>query len=259
MSNDAAACTFERYEMKYLIPEGKAGRFLAEISERMHVDSFGRTTVMSLYCDTDRDDLILRSIGKPYYKEKLRVRSYGIPEGGSHVFVEMKRKCGSTVYKRRTSMTLDEAGRFLLDGTLPQDGQIEMELAYFRERYRLLPKMVICSDRTGYAGNDEPFLRLTIDRSVRYRTEDLRLDMGDGGQELLDRGSLLAEIKIPGSMPLWLTDTLSSLKLYPSPFSKYGEAYKRIHQTEGSGRTIRTEEETAAFWRNGRQICSAGY
>jgi hypothetical protein len=34
------------------------------------------------------------------------------------------------------------------------------------------------------------------------------------------------EVKIPEAMPLWLSAKLDELKIFPTSFSKYGNAYK---------------------------------
>lgn len=51
------------------------------------------------------------------YKEKLRVRSYGVPTGDDKVFVELKKKYDGVVYKRRVAMTaarrFSKAGRLI--------------------------------------------------------------------------------------------------------------------------------------------------
>ena len=45
----------------------------------MSVDSYGKHTIGNVYYDTDTYELITRPVEKPKYKEKFRIRSYGIP------------------------------------------------------------------------------------------------------------------------------------------------------------------------------------
>ena len=71
-------------------------------------------------------------------------------------------------------------------------------------------------------------LRITFDENIRYRQYDLKLDKGDYGEQLLEPGQTLMEIKIPGVMPLWLSKELSRLGIFPTSFSKYGKAYMRV-------------------------------
>ena len=75
-------------------------------------------------------------------------------------------------------------------------------------------------------GTADHELRLTFDFNVRCRRTMLHLTDGDHGTKLLPDGYALMEIKISGSMPLWLSHILTELKIYPTSFSKYGEFYK---------------------------------
>ena len=76
--------------------------------------------IYSLYYDTKHHDLIRHSLSHPYYKEKLRVRSYRIPRSQQEpVFVELKKKIGGVTAKRRVELPLGEAYRLLAGGALP--------------------------------------------------------------------------------------------------------------------------------------------
>ena len=68
---------------------------------------------MSLYLDTPDRRIIRSSIEADDYKEKLRIRSYGEGSCGSTVFLELKKKFGGVVYKRRVAMRLDQAEMYL--------------------------------------------------------------------------------------------------------------------------------------------------
>ena len=83
---------FKRYELKYMLTLDQKQKVLAAISPYMKLDKYGRTTICNLYYDTNTYLLIRRSIEKPVYKEKLRIRSYSKAEADSTVFVELKKK-----------------------------------------------------------------------------------------------------------------------------------------------------------------------
>ena len=70
----------------------------------MALDPYGRTVIRNLYLDTESYRLIRRSIEKPVYKEKMRIRCYGPAHPDSPVFVELKKKYKKVVYKRRLSL-----------------------------------------------------------------------------------------------------------------------------------------------------------
>ena len=58
----------------------------------MEQDEYGKHTISNIYFDTDEYDLIRKSLEKPIYKEKLRLRAYGIPSENSDTFIEIKKK-----------------------------------------------------------------------------------------------------------------------------------------------------------------------
>ena len=218
----------QRYELKYLLSGQQADALRRRLAGHMEADQFGKTTIASLYYDTPDRRLVRRSLDKPEFKEKLRLRSYGPATDESPVFLELKRKAGGIVYKRRVRCTLPAAEAFLAGAPAPDaDSQIGRELAAFRDRYGALePACLILYDRTAYfePGGD---LRLTIDEAPRYRVTDPSVTDFSGTQRLLDPGSAVLELKVQGAMPLWLARTLSEEGIRKTSFSKYGEAYRR--------------------------------
>ena len=218
----------KRYEMKYLMDAKQTGLLRQIVSKHMKIDEFGLTSIASLYYDTIDARLVRESMEKPVFKEKIRLRSYGLATEESPVFLELKRKYDGVVYKRRVQSTIPEVERFFSGEEITGgDAQIQKELAYFRDHYRtLIPACLIIYDRTAYyePGGD---LRLTIDQAPRYRMEDLVLTDSMKGLPLLPKGWSILEIKVQGAMPLWLSQALSEGGIYKSSFSKYGEAYRQ--------------------------------
>ena len=155
------------------------------------------------------------SIEKPVYKEKLRVRSYGVPNDEDMVFVELKKKYKGVVYKRRIEMTLAQTRDFFAGKDVPHDNpQIENELKYFLKFYEgIAPAMYLSYDRLAYCGAEDPSLRLTYDTHILYREEQKELDKGIWGKELLPAGMRVMEIKIPNAVPLWLSAILDELEI----------------------------------------------
>lgn len=223
-----AQYVFKRKEQKYLVSREKLDIFKDMIAPYIKADEYGQYTICNIYYDTETYDLIRHSLDKPVYKEKLRLRSYGIPaDRNAKVFVELKKKYKGVVYKRRVSMLLSEAESFLNNGKIPvKYGQIASEIAYFRDFYHPVPKVYLAYDRTACCSIDDPDLRITFDHNIRSRTVDLSFQKGDFGDMLLADDEYLMEIKIPDAMPLWLTHALSELTIYPASFSKYGKVYE---------------------------------
>ena len=81
---------FKRYEKKYLISRYEYEKLMSIIEEHLIPDVHGRNTICSLYLDTPDFLLIRNSIDAISYKEKLRLRSYGVPEFGKPIFFEIK-------------------------------------------------------------------------------------------------------------------------------------------------------------------------
>lgn len=221
---------FKRYEMKYLLSQEQKDRILAAMEPYMELDQYGRTTIRNIYFDTDTYRLVRRSIERPAYKEKLRIRSYRRAEGDSPVFVELKKKYESVVYKRRLSMPEQEAMNWICDGHPgPSDSQIADEIDYFLQYYQNLRPVVFLSyEREAYyckAGGD---FRVTFDENILCRREELSLEREVWGTPLLEKGKVLMEIKTAGGIPLWMSQALSREHIYKTSFSKYGTAYETM-------------------------------
>lgn len=226
--------SFERVEKKYLMSKEQFEAFCTMTEEKITLDQYGLHTICNIYYDTDTYDLIRYSISKPKYKEKLRLRSYGIPTNESMVFVELKKKWNGVVFKRRTSMSLAEAKNYLNCGVQPsKESQIVREIDYFLEYYSPTPKLFLAYDRLAFFSKEDENVRITVDQNIRSRTTDLDLSMGDYGERLMDEELYLMEIKVPGVFPLWLANLLSELKIYPISFSKYGNIYQKTLLARG--------------------------
>ena len=225
-----AITVMKRYELKYLLTAEQTAYLKERLVGHMEPDSYGLTSIASLYYDTPTYMLIRTSVEKPAFKEKIRLRSYGIATDTSPVFLELKRKAYGIVYKRRVQATVPEAEQFF-SGTLNLDenGQIDREITYFRDYYHtLVPASMILYDRTAYCEPDGD-LRLTIDRNPRYRVDAFRFDSDPVGKPLLHAGETILELKVQDVIPLWLVQILSDLNIKRGSISKYGESFRREH------------------------------
>ena len=218
---------FKRKELKYMLDDAQYERVLSIIAPYMRLDDYGRTLISSLYFDTPDFRLIRTSMQKPIYKEKLRLRSYGVPADNSLAFAEIKKKYKGIVYKRRVMLPYSEALCWLSgEGEAPDDSQISREIDYIRDYYApISPACVLSYDREAYYSERDASLRITFDERVRYRFTELDLMQGDRGVYLTGDGMHLMEIKIAGGMPLWLARGLSDARIFPTSYSKYARAY----------------------------------
>jgi len=227
--------TFARKEIKFLLDMEQYHGLMEVIGEYMNPDKYcvgGKEYgIYNIYYDTPDDFLIRESLAKPYYKEKIRLRSYYSPaESDSPVFLEIKKKIGGIVTKRRVSMTLAESEEYFLTRKKPHSdkyitNQVFTELDAFLDHYPIAPKQYISYQREAFFGKDNKDFRLTFDRKLTERRYDLSLDCRSYGNFIIEKDQRLMEVKVSDSMPDWLVRKLSELKIYKTSFSKYGRAY----------------------------------
>jgi SPX domain protein involved in polyphosphate accumulation len=226
---------FNRYEQKYMINEKNYLMLQNALPDYMELDAYNRLhetySITNIYYDTNDSQLIRNSLAKPVYKEKLRLRAYGTPQADSKVYLEIKKKFRGLVNKRRSSLQLDAAGKFIETGELPEfepymNKQVLHEIEYILKLYKLSPALFLSYDRRAYFVKGQNDLRASFDTNILSRQTDLKLESGIYGEPLLEKDQWIMEIKSASSMPIWLAQLLSEHKIYPISFSKYGTAYK---------------------------------
>ena len=229
--------TFKRYELKYLLNKKEKEEILLAMKPHMKLDDYGRTVIRNIYFDTENFRLIRRSLEKPVYKEKLRIRSYKPVQITDPVFVEIKKKYKSVVYKRRLLLpekTVMES--FRTGEPLPVCSQIGDQIQYFREYYKnLQPSVFLSYEREAFYSLDGSDFRVTFDENILYRRNDISLGSEIYGHPLLGKQQTLMEIKTSGGIPLWMSETLTKHHLYKTSFSKYGSAYQRMMEAAMQG------------------------
>lgn len=220
---------FERHEKKYLLSQGQYEALRELLQGQAQQDDYGLHTICTLYYDTDDNRSIRQREDKLAYREKLRLRSYGVPGNADTVFLELKKKVCGVTYKRRLPLPLAEARAYLQHGQPPtEQGQVFGEIDWFMKQNCPKAQMLICYDRIALTGLEDPQLRITFDSGIRFRDEALDLAGGDWGEHLLGRGERLMEIKTPGAIPLWLAGALSQVEAYTLSFSKYNNVYEAL-------------------------------
>lgn len=230
-----AITTFQRYEKKFLLNDSQYKSIYPSMMQYLCLDGNCKDgqgyTIYNVYYDTDNSSIIRHSLSKPYYKEKLRLRSYNLPKSlNSKVFLELKRKIGGIVNKRRAVLSLGEAYNFLNHGIRPVGSdylntQVLNEIAFFLQCNDVKPSAYISYDRTALFGKEDSDLRITFDRNIITRRDDISIEKGRFGQDLLGPGKCLMEVKVAGAFPGWLAKLLSENQIYKTSFSKYGREY----------------------------------
>ena len=220
---------FKRKEVKYLMTEAQLAALRPALETHMELDAFAHSSISNLYYDTPDFRMLRRSQEKPVYKEKLRLRGYGVPDEETQVFPEIKKKAEGIVYKRRVRMPYGDAIHYLSRRRPGGDGQIFQELNWMLLAYgSLAPRIFLSYERDSWKGREEPSLRLTLDREILWRTEALDLRRGAWGEPLLEPGQVLMEVKITNAAPLWLAEALSENGIFPISFSKCGRAFETL-------------------------------
>lgn len=215
---------FRRIEEKYIIDKEQYEKMKDLLSDKMIEDEHGKSTICNIYFDSDNYDLIMHSITKPIFKDKIRLRSYNVPNLNSKVFLEVKRKYNKIVSKRRIEMKLQD----YYDIKEFANDQVQKELDYYFKLYKLKPKVYLSYFRRAYYDKENRDLRITFDSNILARTYDLELEKGSYGDLILEKKKYIMEIKTLGAIPLWLVKKLNYLKIAPCGFSKYGEAYTQL-------------------------------
>lgn len=221
---------FKRIEKKYLLNLEQYQKIMDIINLNFSEDEHGRSTILNLYFDTDDFLLIKKSLQKPIYKEKLRLRCYKTPKLDTSVFFEIKKKYKGEVSKRRIKLSLKNFYDYINHNLYEKDynSQVFDEIDYMIKRYNLIPKVFIGYDRKAYFEKNNNNLRVTFDFNLRYRQEDIFLENGDAGKLILNKGECIMEIKSDRNLPFYFVKDLSNLKIFPTSFSKYGSVYKKI-------------------------------
>ena len=210
------------------------------ISEYMDPDPYcldGKAyRLVNIYFDDDDDSIIRQSVRKPVYKEKLRLRSYDVPESeDSIVYLEIKCKFRGIVTKRRAGFSYREIKNYLETGEHPATEnyiyeQVLCEIDSFLKRNPCYPKMMVSYDRHAFFLKNDTETRLTFDENIITRRHDLDLLHGVYGDRLIPENAMIMEIKIPDAVPLWLSKILSAENIFMSSYSKYGKEFERYYR-----------------------------
>lgn len=246
---------FQRRETKYLLSYENYHQLRQALVPYMEADEYGKHTIISVYYDTDDFQLIRWALEKPDFREKFRLRSYGVPTAETPVYLEIKKKVGKIIYKRRLSLPYDDAKNFnclspdfSVSGV--QNQQIKREIQWLACQRQLRPQVMIAYDRIAMKAFDEELaeFRITFDFDIRFRQEELDLRQGDYGQRVAPELDVLMEVKALGAYPLWFSKLLSQLGIQRGSFSKYAQTYQRyLMDKQETVRSVTQLPAMAAF------------
>ena len=213
----------DRCEQKYFITDNQYKELMQSIKDKIEKDLYYQETIYNLYFDNDNYDVINKSLDKPNYKEKIRLRSYEIVNDNTTVFLEIKKKFNSHTNKRRIIITYEDFIDYYEHRLLPKfNRQIVKELDYCFNKYNLKPKIKVRYDRLSYYLKNNKNFRITFDNNIRYSFDNLNFKEFNNEELLFNQGYIM-EIKTFDSIPMWLTKVLTTLKIYPTSYSKVGK------------------------------------
>ena len=215
----------DRFEQKYLIDKDDYNLLINIINDYLVKDKYFKETIYNIYFDSDDYILINRSLEKPIYKEKLRMRSYDKTSDSTNIFLEIKKKYIKNSNKRRVIIRYKDYLNYINYGIIPNcDKQIMNEIDYCFKRYKLKPKIKILYDRLAYSLKDDETFRITFDTNIRYSKDNM--DFNNDNNTMFMNDKYIMEIKTFSGIPLWLNKILNSLGIYPTSYSKVGKIYE---------------------------------
>ncbi len=216
----------DRYEQKYLLSKKEYNSLIKYIDDYLVKDKYFMETIYNVYFDNDDYELINRSIEKPIYKEKVRMRSYYKTDNDTNIFLEIKKKYEDNSNKRRVIISYKEYLDYINKCVIPKcDKQIMNEIDYCFKKYNLKPKIKLVYDRLAYKLKDDDSFRITFDTNVRYNLNNF--DFNNDENTMFMNDGYIMEIKTFNGIPLWLNKVLSKLNIYPTSYSKVGKIYER--------------------------------
>ena len=228
---------FNRVEEKYIVTKAQYKELISQFGDKMKCDEYSSGgkfyQICNIYYDTPDSNLIRTSLQKPAYKEKIRLRSYGKPGMDTKVFLEVKKKYRGIVNKRRSTLTLKEAYSFTKTKMLPDikpymNEQVLKELQFSLRCYNAQPKVFISYERRAFFGADDDSFRVTFDKNIITRRENVNLEYGVFGTKLIDDDTMILEVKYSENMPLWFMRCIKKLGIQKGSFSKYGTEYTKF-------------------------------
>lgn len=227
-ASSAYVRSFNRFELKYLLPLEAAREFAAELALHAHPDPHSGLEgypVYSLYWDSPELLFFWEKLDGEKLRRKLRFRRY---EGRDEVYVEIKQRTDRTVQKRRTRLALAEVlalfDRGAIDAARESQASdpVLQEALVLTRMHKLAPAAAIRYQRQAWFATFEPDLRVTFDSRLQYDAHELDLARPErSGPYLLDPRWCVLEIKYNHRVPQWLLALVRKHGLEVVRFSKY--------------------------------------
>lgn len=255
---------FNRFEIKYLVPEDQADELRAELRRHMDDDvhsSDGGYPITSVYYDTQHLKFYWEKIEGLRFRRKLRVRHYGTADDltpESKVFVEIKQRVNRVTQKRRVSLPYRDALRLCSpQGYEPAGDVSTRERAFLDEVATLVgelglrPTVTTGYHREAWVGREADLgLRITLDHRLRGRDRDFHLSSESVNRLTLPPRLSILEVKANERVPAWVTDVAARLSLDVVRISKYCQSVQAFGLAPRS--IMHAPDEVDAILRDGK-------
>ena len=110
----------DRFEIKYLLNKCDYNLLINKMKDFLVKDKYFKETIYNIYFDSDDYILINRSLDKPIYKEKIRMRSYDKTNDSTNIFLEIKKKYIKNSNKRRVVISYKDYLDYINYGIIPK-------------------------------------------------------------------------------------------------------------------------------------------
>jgi hypothetical protein len=224
-----------RYEQKYLLNSFQHDALMEALDGIVAVDEYGVSDIYSIYFDTDDFSSMRKCMDDKGFKEKLRLRSYGLPDANDKVYLELKKKFQGITFKRRTPVLYQNLESYLAARYQQTPEHTDSEIEWFLRSHKPVPQFLVCCKRAAMKGINNPEFRITLDTKLLCRRSGLDFSSGFNGIPMIAANEFLMEIKTADAIPYQLCRRLSELKIYPASFSKSRIACAMLSKSETEG------------------------
>lgn len=216
---------FQRQEFKFMLPNSLVDILVPELLSFMRYDNFsqeGPYGIHSIYFDTYDWQAFYAKMDGDLHRQKFRIRSYvAHPGEEENVFLEIKEKYNSTVYKRRYPVLLKDARRVADGESLGIKSRVLDQWRYSIIRDRIKPKLLNSYSRRAFMSDQYPGLRITIDQNLEYSlVNDIDFTQAEH-KAYWSQGKSVIEVKFDKHVPRFVIDILRRHNLAQGPVSKY--------------------------------------
>lgn len=234
-----------RRELKFHIDQNKADAICAYLGSYCQLDKHsalaadGYYTINSLYLDTPQMTLLEHKRKGLADRFSVRIRTYGEEPKTFPAFLEIKRNVNGMVAKKRVTLSRPETLEFIRSGGASECNP-DLEQRFFPAicyqiwKLGLEPRIMTQYRRLAFFGLDEPYTRVTFDRSLRcYPETDFRIFPNLAAYANYDstdiynspQSSIVLELKCELKLPHWMRELVRRFELKHSTFSKFDSSY----------------------------------